>query len=227
MQLIKNNTPYIGKIRLKFEKFPWFSRGSDRLNKVHINLGFTKLVSRIKVDQTFDGDSIRPEIREAILKKTGLKIQDHKFGPLDRPDAYTLHNSCISPDGDYVGDISRGYWYLTNGLVAVRGNTANVAWQPESGKCIGYSHRASCGFGKGDMVFDASWVPTDEQMLEYSKYYVKHLEHYYAELMHRIHDFNMNIWAVEYIPFRLRGDKVIESYEDAYDAALNFAKYIS
>ena len=44
--MIKNTTPYIGKIRLKFEKFPYYT-GKSKLNTIHLDLGFTKLVSRI------------------------------------------------------------------------------------------------------------------------------------------------------------------------------------
>jgi len=34
--MIKNTTPYIGKIRLKFEKYPEYT-GKDKLNKIHLN----------------------------------------------------------------------------------------------------------------------------------------------------------------------------------------------
>ena len=46
--MIKNHTPYLGKIYLKFEKDPYYT-GNTKLNKVHLNLGFTKLVSRIRL----------------------------------------------------------------------------------------------------------------------------------------------------------------------------------
>ena len=47
-KLIKNTTPYLGKLVLKFEKYPHYSGSkSGVLNKVHLNLGFTKLVSRM------------------------------------------------------------------------------------------------------------------------------------------------------------------------------------
>ncbi len=59
--MIKNETPYIGKIKLKFEKFPHY-RGSQSgmLNKVHLNLGFTKLVSRMYPNQTLEGGALAP-----------------------------------------------------------------------------------------------------------------------------------------------------------------------
>ena len=33
--MIKNTTPYIGKIRLKFEKYPEYT-GKSKLNKIHL-----------------------------------------------------------------------------------------------------------------------------------------------------------------------------------------------
>jgi hypothetical protein len=59
--MIKNTTPYIGKIRLKFEKFPEYT-GKSKLNKIHLDLGFTKLVSRITPLQNLDGWLINPEL---------------------------------------------------------------------------------------------------------------------------------------------------------------------
>ena len=55
-KLIKNRTPYLGKMILKFEKYPHYSSSQDgKLNKVHLNLGFTKLVSRFIPKQVMDG----------------------------------------------------------------------------------------------------------------------------------------------------------------------------
>ena len=58
--MIKNTTPYIGKLKLKFEKFPEYT-GKSKLNKIHFNLGFTKLVSRITPVRTLSGWVVNPE----------------------------------------------------------------------------------------------------------------------------------------------------------------------
>jgi hypothetical protein len=36
----------------------------------------------------------------------------------------------------------------------------------------------------------------------------------------------LNEWAVGHIPFKLRGAKTIKTYEEAQEAAVNFAKYV-
>jgi hypothetical protein len=228
--MIKNTTPYLGKIRLKFEKFPHYS-GKDKLNKIHLNLGFTKLVSRITPFSDETGFVVNPECIELIKKNTGLKVETHTFGPNDE---YTLPNSCMNPAGQYVGSIEEGWWYYNNGLRATKGSHPHTAWSKEAKQWIGYSHRAACAFSKGDKLFDESWIPTDDELLALEKHYVKHLGEFQKEYSEWVRsesnnkeeDFTLNKWVVSHIPFKLRGSKTIHSYEDAYKAAVNFAKYI-
>lgn len=231
--LVKNQTPYLGKIRLKFERHPHYS-GPTKLNKIHLDLGFTKLVSRIKPDRDNDSFVVNPECIKQIEGNTGLKVGVHTFGPNNE---YTLPNSCMNPDGVYVGSIEEGWWYFTNGLRATKGSHPHTAWSKKTKQWIGYSHRASCAFGKGDKLFDANWKPSDADLPKYHQFYLKHLGEYYKEVEewskstsdHKAADEEMTLagWAVNYIPFRLRGSKTIHSYEDAYKAAVNFAKYVS
>ena len=84
--MIKNETPYIGKIKLKFEKFPHYSGSqSGMLNKIHLDLGFTKLVSRMYPNQVMEGgpSNIDPKKIELIEKYTGGIIGTHKWGDND------------------------------------------------------------------------------------------------------------------------------------------------
>ena len=233
--MIKNQTPYVGKIKLRFEKNPFWSSSKSKLNAVHLNLCFTKLVSRIFPDVDDAGNlAVLPETIDKIEKSTGLKVYTHKFGPNNE---YELTNSVHTPDGKYVGSIEEGWWYYQNGLRSTRGSHPHTAWSKQTKQWIGYSHRGSCAFGKGDKLFDAKWFPKDEDLLKYEKYFVKHLDKFEAELKewresdspHKApaEEMTMNKWAAQYIPFRLRGSKTIHSYEDAYKAAVNFANYIS
>lgn len=231
--MIKNETPYIGKIKLKFEKDPYW-RGSSKLNKIHLNLGFTKLVSRIYPESDVVGWKIHPEVIAKIEKETGLTIGTYKFGPNEE---FELPKSALTPTGEYVGGIEEAWWYLQEGLKAVKGCHPHTAWSNSAKQWIGYSHRASCAFGKGDKLFDPNWVPSDEDLRDYEKYFLRKISNYdkrYEEWEkstspHKAtkEDMTLAKWAVEYIPFRLRGSKAIRSYEDAYQAAVNFAKYVS
>ena len=115
-KLIKNTTPYLGKLVLKFEKYPHYSGSqSGVLNKVHLNLGFTKLVSRMIPRQVMEGgpSNIDPEKIELINEYTGGVIGTHKFG---NEGEYTLENSYLTVDGQYIGDIKTAWWYFQNGI---------------------------------------------------------------------------------------------------------------
>lgn len=231
--MIKNRTPYIGKIKVGFERNPYWS-GSSKLNKVHLDLGFIKLVSRIWPESDLDGLKVHPEAIRKIEKETGLKVYTHKFGPNLE---YELPNSVHTPDGKYVGSIEEGWWYLNNGLRATKGSHPHTAWSKKTKQWIGYSHRGSCAFGKGDKLFDERWSPKDSDLLQYEKYFVRKLSEFdkwydewaqsTSEHKAPAEEMTMAKWATQYIPFKLRGSKTIHSYEDAYKAAVNFAKYIS
>lgn len=139
--MIKNRTPYIGKIKLKFEKYPHYSGSkSGMLNKVHLDLGFTKLVSRLIPKEVKDGGSNVDLAKVALIEKyTGGKIDTHEwwvvkvtnniFGedveenvtiytePKDKWDIVfhgLLENSFLSKDGTYIGSVKEGWWYYEN-----------------------------------------------------------------------------------------------------------------
>ncbi len=219
--MIKNRTPYLGKIRLALQKFPYYT-GNDKLNKVHLNLGFIKLVSRITPVRDENGWVVNPNTVKLIEQNTGLKVRPYTVDDGGPRDKFTLYNSCIHPDGHYVGSIEDGLWYYDMKLRATKGSHPHTAWSKETKKWTGYSHRAYSSFGKGDKLFIANWVPTDSELDDYIQYYKKDLSKWNPNS-----DLTFNQWVAEYIPFNLRGSKTISSYEQAYEAAVNFAKYVS
>lgn len=133
---IENNTPYVGKLRYRLERHPNYSGGNpwSKLNKVHVDLGFTKLVSRVYPNETMDGVEInKAKVREieaftggkigkydwwdCVNKKTG---KYHKLTKNPNPDIYEiryhgeLENSFLTKDGRYIGNIEDGWWYHRN-----------------------------------------------------------------------------------------------------------------
>ena len=75
---IKNTTPYVGHLKFKFEKYPHYTSGESLLNKIHLDLGFTKLVSRMYPYKTVDGWVINSQSTKLITKYTGGKIGTYK-----------------------------------------------------------------------------------------------------------------------------------------------------
>ena len=241
---IKNRTPYLGKITLKFEKDPHYT-GKTKLNKIHLNLGFTKLVSRIH-HSGLDGFKADPKKIELIEKYTGGVIGTHTFGPNNE---FTLYPSFLSPTGEYLGDIQEGWFYYRNNLIVTQKNPRGVAlkMKPDLFKMsrnksflqddymnkfaygyYGYSHRGGAVFKIGDRIFEPGYEPVREDYPAYEwKTYEKKLEKLKIE-------YEKNDWMDEsdlkfssIVPFHRRGNKLITSWEEAEQAAENLSNYLS
>jgi len=242
MKIIKNQTPYIGKLKLKFERNPHYVKGgtTDLLNKIHLNLGFTKLVSRMIPDREPSMEKTFGDIPKVDLEKiklindhTGGIISKYTFGPNGE---YLLENSFLTKDFTlYIGDIERAWWYYKNKIIV--SNNSGVAWKvydtnkPENEwhapnniqGVYGYSHRGGQLFKIGDKIFESFWTPNEQDLFDLQKYYAKHLKEFDKNYSNHM---SMNEWATRYIPFKLRGSRVIKDWDDAREAAINFSKYI-
>lgn len=94
-------------------------------------------------------------------------------------------------------------------------------------KYYGYSHRGGAFFGIGDMLFDRT---KDNETLYYKNKsfrisFIKHLIKY----INNPFDFEALVinGITNIVPFKFRGVKPIEDMQEAYQAASNFAKYLS
>jgi hypothetical protein len=243
--MIKNRTPYLGKIYLKFEKYPEYS-GRTFLNKIHLNLGFTKLVSRIRPNTVKSGFEVDPKKIELINKLSGGKIEDIQLdGRIG--EEFTLHNSFISHNGDYLGDVRDAWWYVQNRMIISNKYPRGVAIkvkkeffkmglsdhpiQSYSEKFIegiyGYSHRGGALFKIGDRIFDSEYYPQmeDYDLKEWKKYR-KELEKKVNKEIDEygvISPFSIRDW----IPFNRRGKKIITNWDEAEEAAKKLSQYLS
>lgn len=234
--MIKNTTPYIGKLRLKFEKHPEYT-GKDKLNKIHLNLGFTKLVSRITPQQDLSGWVINPQSKYLIERHTRGIIGCHSFGENNE---HKLPNSFLTKDGKYVGDIDRGWWYYKNNMVVCDDYPHGVAKVmnevtyvnhhlfPEIEGYHGYSHRGGQTFKIGDRLFDPSYEPKEE---DYEEWEWAGWKQKYDKLFNESDDFDKK-WMTEsgisyVIPYKKRGKKIIENWEEALQASVNMSKDLS
>lgn len=220
--MVQNNTIYKGKIRFKFEKFPHYSNGTNHYNKTHLNLGFTKLVSRI---QSSKDDLYNKQLLIDIEAKTNLKLvtsfYDNALNTTEvkdgvhtnytfdfngsalnvtRPnDTYTVLVHYTNSNNDYIG-LDFGFFAYNNNMVATDDGQVFAKVNNENiiiGYC-GYSHRAAVTFKLGDKLFESGWIP--ESGYESTR---------------------------ATTPFIKHGYKTIETLDEAKQAALNFAKYIS
>jgi len=252
--MIKNHTPYVGNIKLKFEKYPNYTGGGKGvLNKVHLNLGFTKLVSRMIPYTNNGGWVINSQVTKLITNYTGGKIGTHIFG---RDGEHVLENSFLSNNGTYIGDIERGWWYYNNKFyvcqeyphgVAIKLKTYSpvirlrnyiaddyenfITEQIENDNVegfYGYTHRGGALFKIGDRMFDNYYLPvrSDYTQKEWDEYYEKFQKSIKnADEVDMKYIYNEGIASV--IPFNKRGKKVIENWKEARESAISLSKYLS
>lgn len=240
-KLVKNRTPYLGKMVLKFERHPYYtSSHNGKLNKVHLNLGFTKLVTRFIPNRVMTGHSnVDPKKIELIEKYTGGVIGTHKWG---YDDEFVLEDSFLTKDGKYIGNIDTAWFYFQNGMtvceeyphgVAIVWNTAKSDKTLMSGQdgikgYRGYTHRGGATFKIGDRLFDEKYNPVveDYDEKEFTKWWKTYIKSYKkGDDFDRKHIYNDGIKSV--IPFNKRGKHTIKNWEDARTAAINMSKYLS
>ena len=174
------------------------------------------------------------EIQE-IERLTGGKIGTHTFGPNNE---HTLNNSFLSPDGTYIGSIKEARWYVKNkmmvdedyphGVAAVISEDTYGTDNPVIEGMYGYTHRGGNLFKIGDRLFDAKYKPVKEDYPEdqWNEYERKFNESYEAgDELDKEWMGNNGISYV--IPFKLRGSKLIETMEEAFEAAKNMSNYLS
>ena len=244
--MIVNRTPYYGRLRFKFEKNPHYTGGGNGiLNKVHLNLGFTKLVSRMIPYRNDNGWVVSTDCTKLISKFTGGKIGSHTF----HNGEHTLYNSFLTNNGDYIGDIERGWWYYQNNFVVCEDYPHGVAIQLKENNYFkkndrtyhssdlnmdgdavgyyGYTHRGGSIFKIGDRLFEEDYTPVvedyDEEEFEmYWKKFTNGLSN--ADEFDKKWIYGDGIKSV--MPFNRRGKKVIETWEEAMQAAINVSKYL-
>lgn len=88
----------------------------------------------------------------------------------------------------------------------------------------GFSHRCGQTFKKGDKLFDENWIisQSDDRYNTYLNLAEKAKKEepaYYPG--------DAEEYVMDFVPFKQRGEKTIETEEEEFISALNFAKYVS
>ena len=126
-------------------------------------------------------------------------------------------------------------WILHNDLKPTE--CPQVMFDEKSQKYIGFSHRGGASFGIGDMLFQDAEPSREEKYRYYQnrkyrrKYLLTPLRYHIKDNWSMFEDLCENKiighGITNIVPYRERGIKRIETKEEAFTAAKNFAEYIS
>ena len=247
-KIIENETPYIGNVVLKFEKYPNIKNKHEILNKIHFDFGFTKLVSKI-IPYRDDEDDF-------LVNSNKIRLIERYTMGLIRPfyikgtNKY-IKNSFVSLTNKYIGDIMVGWKFYKEHLIVVNEYPSGVAIKLKKPVKIGQINLQK---GKkyenfideqiitnninGILVFNVKCWNTINSKCEYvlnigdrifdSNYTPipnDYDEWEWTGYVEESIELGLNISDI--IPKERFGKKIIENWTDGLVSAINLSKYIN
>jgi hypothetical protein len=229
---IKKRSFYIGKLYFSISKeSPYYRSGGDILNNVHFKFLGIYFTSRLKKKQTLKGFRKDQKLIRVFESTCGVKVGGYQvmdasqntYDDWSLPDAVTTQIS-----KKLVGTLDDCYWMLEKSVV-ICDEFPSAGYSLTDNSWIGWSHRAKAAFKNGDRLFDEKYKPVEA---DYSPAEWDKFNKDYAKSLANAKDSLDLKWIKEdglsyVIPFKLRGPKLIETREEAKQAAINFSKYVS
>ena len=209
---IKTSKCFNGKLYLTIEKFSYYRfceyNGSDILVKKLFTIPFVN--------------------KSIVLRKRGITnltdygktIITNVFGTFKENGLYVEANTGTYNILDYSFLLDESMKYKTT-------NTYGVIYSYKTKKYYGFTHRGIVGFGRGNMLFD---INNENTSIYYNsiKYRIKYLYSLILAITCKFRfKYLIEDGIKDVIPFNKRGSKIIETKEEAKQAAINFMKYIS
>ena len=156
--------------------------------------------------------------------KAGYIIRDERWLTHfeDKPKGHTMlmKKRAYTLNGDWIGDSKLAYrlivkWGIMPELANPSHNICSIGFCKRDGTWAGWSHRAIQRFGIGDKLFVENFKLSKTALSKDNEYRKKFKD---AECADYIEDV---------VPFREHGYKTIETLDEARQAAVNFANYVS
>lgn len=209
---MKSSKCFNGKLYLTIEEFPHYI--------VCRHNGLDILVKKLFTIPFVHKSIVLRKGKITNLTDYGKNIITNIFGSFKESDL------CILTDvGAY--DILICRFLLDESMKYKNTNTYGVVYSNKTKKYYGFTHRGIEGFGIGDMLFD---INNENTSIYYNsfKYRLKYLYRLFINLKDRFtFKYLIEDGIKDVIPFNKRGSKIIETKEEAKQAAINFMKYIS
>ena len=209
---IKTSKCFNGKLYLTIEKFP---------NYIVCQYNSSDILVKKLFTIPFVNKSIVLRKREITnLTDYGRNIITNVFGLFKEYNLFVVTNV-----GVY--DILACSFLLDESMKYKNTNTYGVAYSDKTKKYYGFTHRGSEGFGIGDTLFN---INNENTSIYYNsiKYRIKYLYTLIRAITCKFRfKYLIEDGIKDVIPFNKRGSKIIETKEEAKQAAINFMKYIS
>ena len=209
---IKISKCFNGKLYLTIEEFPYYRcykyYGNDILIKKLFTIPFVNKSIVIR--------------KRGITNLTdyGRTIITNVFGTFKENGLYVEANTGTYNILDYSFLLDESMKYKNT-------NTYGVIYSYKTKKYYSFTHRGIVGFGIGDMLFD---INNENTSIYYNsiKYRIKYLYTLIKAITCKYRfKYLIEDGIKDVIPFNKRGSKIIETKEEAKQAAINFMKYIS
>ena len=209
---IKTSKCFNGKLYLTIEKFSYYRfysySSSDILVKKLFTIPFVNKSIVIR--------------KKGITNLTdyGRTIITNVFGTFKENGLYIEANTGTYNILDYSFLLDESMKYKNT-------NTYGVAYSDKTKKYYGFTHRGIMGFGIGDTLFN---INNENTSIYYNsiKYRIKYLYTLIRAITCKFRfKYLIEDGIKDVIPFNKRGSKIIETKEEAKQAAINFMKYIS
>ena len=209
---IKTSKCFNGKLYLTIEKFSYYRfysySSSDILVKKLFTIPFVNKSIVIR--------------KKGITNLTdyGRTIITNVFGTFKENGLYVETNTGTYNILDYSFLLDESMKYKNT-------NTYGVAYSDKTKKYYGFTHRGIMGFGIGDTLFN---INNENTSIYYNsiKYRIKYLYTLIRAITCKFRfKYLIEDGIKDVIPFNKRGSKIIETKEEAKQAAINFMKYIS
>jgi hypothetical protein len=228
---IKIRSFYLGDLYFTITKdSPYYSSGNDVLNTLHFKFLGLYFASRLKKRKTKAGFRKNQKLIKIFESTCGVIVGNYqvKDNSSNTYDDWALPDAVVTiQDKKLVGTLSDCYWLLEKSVVVCE-EFPSAGYSMTDNMWVGWSHRAKAGFKKGDRLFDETYKPieSDYTQAEWKNWKVK-----FQKAINKADDLEKK-WIIEdgmsyVIPFKQRGPKIIETNQEAKQAAINFSKYVS
>ena len=209
---IKTSKCFNGKLYLTIEKFSYYRFYSYSSSDI--------LVKKLFTIPFVNKSIVLRKGKITNLTDYGRNIVTNVFGLFKEYNLFVVTNV-----GVY--DILAYSFLLDESMKYKNTNTYGVVYSDKTKKYYGFTHRGVEGFGIGDMLFD---INNENTSIYYNsiKYRIKYLYSLIRAITCKFRfKYLIEDGIKDIIPFNKRGSKIIETKEEAKQAAINFMKYIS